>query len=117
MTRTQNRMQLDRLKRTLGQNTREGLLNNSLSNSSDKFNSSDNYDDNSDDSDATPADKSNLDFEGLLDSYLCGGLPDKILIEALKELNISDIKQILNNNKSKPFEKQKSAKTTLPFRI
>ena len=51
-------------------------------------------------------DKYNLDFDGLLDNYLCGGLPDKMLMEALKELNIRDIKDFLNNDTSKPFEKQ-----------
>ena len=111
-------MQLDRLKQALGQNTREGLLNNNSSKSCDKFNFSDNFDDNSDDAirgsssncesdatyDSSSVDKSNLDFEGLPDNYLCGGFPDKMLIEALKELNISDIKDFLNNDTSKSFK-------------
>ena len=111
MTRAQKRIQLDRLKQALDQNTKEGLLNNNSSNSYDKFNSSDNFDDVYGDFDAMrgslSADKSNHDFEGLPDNYLCSGLPDTMLMEALKELNISDIKDFLNNDKSKPFEKQK----------
>ena len=111
-------MQLDRLKQALGQNTKEGLLNNNSSSSSDKFNSSDDRDDNSDfeaTRDSSPANRSNcdsnrdsnLDFGGLPYNYLCGGSPDKMLMEALKKLNISNIKDFLNNDKSKPFEKQK----------
>ena len=54
---------------------------------------------------------SNCDFD-LPDNYLCGGLPDKLMIETLKELNIDDLKDFLNHNnddKIKPFEKQKRA--------
>ena len=40
-------------------------------------------------------DKSNYDFEDLLDDYSCGGSPDKIMIDAPKELNISNIKDFL----------------------
>ena len=48
----------------------------------------------------------------LLDNYLCGGSPDKLLMEALKKLNINDIKDFLNlynDDKSKQFEKQMRA--------
>ena len=61
------------------------------------------------DSSSSENNKSNCDFKGLPDNYLCGGSLDKMLIEALKKINISDIKDFFNNNKSKPFEKQKHA--------
>ena len=42
----------------------------------------------------------------LQNNYLCGGFPDKMMMGALKELNINDIKDFLNHNpdKSKQFE-------------
>ena len=84
---------MDKLKQALGQNTREGLLNNNSSNSCDNFDATCDYSslaNNNDDFNSTrDKEKSNLDFEGLPDNYLCGGLPDKMLMEALKELNIS----------------------------
>ena len=47
----------------------------------------------------------------LPDNYLCEGSPDKMMMEALKELNIDDIRDFLKEESptSKPFEKKKRA--------
>ena len=44
----------------------------------------------------------------LPDNYLCEGYPDKIMIEALKELNSNDIRYFLKGESptSKPLEKK-----------
>ena len=44
----------------------------------------------------------------LPDRYLCEGSPDKLMLEALKELNINDLKDILRENESpdKHFQKE-----------
>ena len=44
----------------------------------------------------------------LPDRYLCEGSPDKLMLEALKELNINDLKDILRENKppDKQFQKE-----------
>ena len=50
---------------------------------------------------------SNYDYN-IPGNYVCVGSPDKLMVEALKELNIDDLKDFLNHNnddKSKPFEK------------
>ena len=124
MTRAQKRSQFNKLKQALSQHTQAGLLNNNSSNIFDNFvdssdinfdatrNSSSATDNDSNNAthDSSSKDKYNCDFD-LSNNYLCGGLPDKLMMEALKELNISDIKDFLNHNhdKSKPFEKQKCA--------
>ena len=57
-------------------------------------------------------DATQYSFFDLPDNYLCGGFPDKLMMEALKELNTNDIKDFLNHNNddtSKQFEKQKRA--------
>ena len=45
----------------------------------------------------------------LPDHYLCEGSQDKMMIDALKELNINDIWDFLKEESptSKPFEKEK----------
>ena len=50
-------------------------------------------------------------FDSLPDKYLCEGYPDKLMLEALKELNIHDIEDFLNEAKppDKPFEKDARA--------
>ena len=51
-------------------------------------------------------------FNDLPDNYLCGGNPTKMMKEALKELNIDDIRDFLREEEppdSKPFEKEKRA--------
>ena len=75
----------------------------------DSSSSANNIDDFDGTHNSSPKNKSNRDFEGLPDNYLCGGLPNKMSMEALKELNISDIKEFLNNDTSKRFKKQKRA--------
>ena len=127
MTRAQKKSQLNKLKQPLGQHTQEVLLNNNSSNTCNNFdNSFDiNFDATRDSSSAmdnklthdssfkdnamrnsSSKDKSNCNFD-LPYNYLCGGLSDKLAMEALKELNIIDIKDFLNHNhdKSKLFEK------------
>ena len=77
----------------------------------DNFDSSDNFDVATRDSSSMDNNNSssNSDFDGLPNNYLCDSFPNKMLMEALKELNISDIKDFLNNDISKPFRKQKCA--------
>ena len=108
MTRAQKRIQLDRLKQALDQNTREGLLNNNSSNSCDNFDAThilflanNNLTRNS-----SSKDRSNHDFDGLPDNYSCGDLPDKMLMEVLKELNSSDIKDFLTMIHPNPSKNQ-----------
>ena len=116
MTRAEKRIQLDKLKQAFGQSTLKDLLNNNSSNFSDNFD----YSDNNNFDNATRNSSPNCDLDAtrnsfsadnfsLHDNYLCDGSPDKMQMEALKELNINDIKDFLNNDTSKPFEKQKRA--------
>ena len=50
-------------------------------------------------------------FDKLPEKYSCEGSPDKLMLEALKELNIHDIKDFLNKAKppDKPFKKNTCA--------
>ena len=47
----------------------------------------------------------------LYDNYLCEGSPEKMMMDALKELNIDDIRDFPKEESpsSKPFEKEKRA--------
>ena len=117
----------EQFKQMLGQNTREGLLNNNFSNTCDNFDFSNiNFDAMYGSSSVTDNDlthnssfknKSNRDFERLLDNYLCGGLPDKLMMEALKELNISDIKDFSNMINPNPSKNKTCTTTTISFRV
>ena len=93
----QKRSQLNKLKQALGQ-TQERFINNNSSNSSDNFTDNFNRDFNLPvDATRNSSSASNRDFDptndatydssfDLPDNYLCGGSPDKLMMEALKEL-------------------------------
>ena len=114
---------MDALKKALGLNHKRDK---------DEFMSYDNDDfttDNSSsncDSDATRNNKTNNIFsktqskglpgeKSLPDKYFCEGLPTKLMMEALKELNINDIKDFLmagGPEKTVQFEKKKKTRAT-----
>ena len=61
---------------------------------------------------SNPGSSSTPKTKVLPDKYFCEGSPDKLMIEALKELNINDIKDFLmagGPDKSEQFEKEKRA--------
>ena len=89
----------------------ENDINNSNYGNEDDINNS-NYG-NEDDNNATNNDvrELNLIMNELPDHYLCEGSPDKMTMDALKELNIDDIRDFLKeeSSTSEPFEKEKRA--------
>ena len=96
VTRAQRKKQIDDLKHALGGNHARDSLD-SPSSSPEQ------------DSPGSPCSPSS--YPTLPDNYLCEGSPDKMMLEALKELNINDIKDFLKNNEppDKQFEKQDRA--------
>ena len=99
VTRAQRKKQIDDLKHALGGNhARDSLDSPSSSPEQD-----------SPGSPGSPCSPSS--YPTLPDNYLCEGSPDKMMLEALKELNINDIKDFLKNNEppDKQFEKQDRA--------
>ena len=57
--------------------------------------------------------ESNPIMNKLPDHYLCEGSPDKMMMDALKELNINDIRDFLQEESpnSQPFEKKTTCAT------
>ena len=57
---------------------------------------------------------------GLPDKYFCEGSPNKLMMEALKESNINDIKDFhmtRGSKKTEQFEKKTRATSTISFRV
>ena len=137
-THTKRKEQIDALKKALGLNHACDI--------NDRFNSSSNCDDfNSNPEfnathDSSSANKnnpssctqtkglpgennasSNTQTKGLPYKYFCEGSPDKLMMEALKELNINSIKDFLmagGPDKIKQFEKEKTrATSTISFTV
>ena len=109
MTRAQRKGAYTKLKHALGRN----LTCNEESNYGDRNESDSTYvDEGSDENvDAENAREENPLMNQLPDNYLCKGSLDKMMMNALKELNIDDIRDFLKEKSpsSKPFEKEKRA--------
>ena len=108
MTRFQRKEAYSKLKHALGRN----LMRNKETNYGDGKDNDSNYG-NEDDNNASDHDARGLNpiMNELPDHYLCEGSPDKMMMDALKELNIDDIRDFLQEESptSKPFEKEQRA--------
>ena len=110
ITRANKKLQVDALKKALGMNHEQDCADNN--DICDLRDDSDNKNDSF--SNRNNSDLRNLNLRGsssnrdsncnkrglpgekaLPDKYFCEGLPDKLVMEALKELNINDIKDFL----------------------
>ena len=100
-TRNQRKLQVQELKKALGLDSTEfqGDPENSREISNEESEKS--------------RDNSREEFHDtvLPDRYLCEGSPDKLMLEALKELNINDLKDILRENepRDKQFQKEEQS--------
>ena len=109
MTRAQRKEAYTKLKHALGRNlTRDEETNYGDVNESDGTYGGETGDENDD---AENARDLNPIMNELPDNYLYEGSPDKMMMDALKELNIDDIRDFLKEESpnSKPFEKEKRA--------
>ena len=103
MTRSQRKQAYSKLKHTLGRNLTRDEETTYGDDDGDNNNATSEIDD----------DARNLNpiMNELPDHYLCEGSPDKMMMDALKELNIDDIRDFLQEESptSKPFEKEQRA--------
>ena len=106
MTRSQRKEAYSKLKHALGRN----LTRDEETNYGDWKDITDPNYGNEDDNNANDNDARDLNqiMNELPDYYLCEGSPDKMMMDILKELNIDDIRDFLQEESptSKPFEKE-----------
>ena len=103
MTRSQQKQAYSKLKHALGRNLTRNKETTYGDGDGDNNNASDNVNDEA--RDLNPI------MNELPDHYLCEGSPDKMMMNALKELNINDIRDFLQEESptSKPFKKEQRA--------
>ena len=109
MTRTQRKEAYNKLQHVIGHNLErdENFNYGNETDISDSNYSNEDYN-NAINNDAR---KLNPIMNELPDHYLCEGSSDKMMMDALKELNIEDIRDFLKEESptSKPFKKEKRA--------
>ena len=111
MTCAQQKQHFDELKATLSGQTTETCLDGLTPNSESQMNSKEPTNVRFENSSLVPEDSTGLGdkhmrppnptpLSDLPDNYLCEGSPDKMVMDALKELNIQDIQNFLKDNHS-----------------
>ena len=123
-TRANRKLQVDALKKALGSNHVRNTdfsndrdfaatRNSSFADNDNNSSSSDsNKGHNNDISSSSGSTKGLPGKQALPDKFFCEGLPDKLMMEALKELNINDVKDFLmagGQENTEQFEKEKRA--------